>query len=168
MPIAAGDPAEIWDVWTRVITSEDYWTTDGRLHNKAFSGKAFAPPDNPSPWTYELSGRLLSLIEHLEKESVAFCRTKQEDFAGVMYQNVENLRSDGSGFPIDVIYTPYDEDKAHSDVVVYQATDKSHIFAVRDWLQDFIQHVRADKVAAICALRRRAEPASPRLGLVGS
>jgi hypothetical protein len=159
MALAAGDPAEIWDVWTRVITSEEYWTKDGRLHNSAFGGKAFRPPNNPNPWTYELSGRILSFIEHLEKESVAFCKTIQKDFAGVMYQNVENLRSDGSGFPMDVIYTPHDTDNAHSDVAVYRATDKKHIFAVRDWLQDFIQHVRSDKLAAVCALRQNM-PAS--------
>src|SRR6266566_8662927 len=153
MPLAAGEPAEIWDVWTRVITSEDYWTRDGRLHNSAFGGTAFARPGNPRPWTYELSGRLLSLIKHLESESVAFCKTRKKDFAGLMYQNVENLRSDGSGFPIDIIYTPRDEDTAHSDVAVYNATEKRHVFAVRDWLQDFIQHVRPNKLAAICALR---------------
>jgi hypothetical protein len=79
MALAAGDPAEIWDVWTRVITSEEYWTKDGRLHNSAFGGKAFRPPNNPNPWTYELSGRILSFIEHLEKESVAFCKTIQKE-----------------------------------------------------------------------------------------
>jgi hypothetical protein len=158
MPLAANEPAEIWDVWTRVITSKDYWTKDGRLHNTAFGGKAFAPSDNQRPWTYELSGRILSLIKHLETESVEFCETYNKVFAGVMYQNVENLRSDHSGFPIDVIYTPYVEDNAHSDLAVYKATEKKHVFAVRDWLQDFIQHVRPGRLAAICALRRNMPP----------
>ena len=71
-----------------------------------------------------------------------------------MYQNVENLRSDGSGFPADVIYTPYAEDNAHSDVAVYNASNKEDIFAVRDWLQDFIQYVKPDQTAAVCALRQ--------------
>lgn len=157
MPLAHGDPAEIWDVWTRVITDKRYWKTDGsgKLHNRAFGGKAFAPPYNRSPWTYELSGRILSMIEYLERESMDFCKRVEKDFAGVMYQNVENLRSDGSGFPTDVIYTPYDQDSAHADVAVYNAAGEAHVFAVRDWLQDLIKCVKPDDLAVICALRQK-------------
>src|SRR5262245_58082192 len=123
MPLRDGDPAELSDVWTRVLTNNGYWKKDGTLHNSAFGGKAIAPPNEKNrPWAHELSGRLLSLIKNLEKESSEFCVAFKCEFAGIMFQKVENLRSEVSGFRTDVIYTPKDADIAHSDFVSFGTT----------------------------------------------
>jgi hypothetical protein len=154
MALADGDPAETWDTWTRVITSENYWKKDGTLHNNAFSGKAFAAPKADRLWSHELSGRLLSLIGNLLQESTEFCTQINKQFAGLMFQKVDNLRSTCSGFRTDVVYTPYSEDTAHSDCVAFETNDENR-FELRDWLQDFIQCVRPEMISALEALRQR-------------
>jgi hypothetical protein len=151
MSLKAGDPADESDVWLRVVTNENYWKADGTLHNKAFGGGAFSPSKD-LPWRHELSGRLLSLIKNLEQECIDFCGQK---FAGVMFQTVVNLRSKGSGFSTDVYYTPTERDEAHSDFVIFGIEDKDDIFQVRDWLQDFVQYVKPQRLAAVEALRRK-------------
>jgi hypothetical protein len=153
MPLKAGDPAEADDVWLRVITNKDYWRHDGRLHNSAFGGKGGFSPSQNCPWTHELSGRLLSLVQNLRQECIDFCGDR---FAGVMFQKVENLRSEDSGWPTDVYYTPKDYDNAHADFVSFKTKDKIDYYEVRDWLQDFIQHVKPDKLEAVEALRPAA------------
>jgi hypothetical protein len=158
MALVDGDPAATWDVWTRVITSDDYWTKDGKLHNRAFSGRAFAPPDGSRAWTVELSGRLLSIIGDLESESRDFCANLGRNFSGIMFEHVGNLRGEVGGFPVDVIYTPFEEvggngDKAHADFVIFRATDKADITAVRDWLQDLVRCVKPEQLATVRALR---------------
>jgi hypothetical protein len=160
MPPEPGAPADATDVWVRVLTSEGYWKRDGTLHNSAFSGSAIAAPTGNKPWTIELSGRLLSLIEKLERESRGFC-TPPRVFAGLMYQTVEKLRTDGSRFPpfpTDVIYTPIDrneyKDPAHADLVAYgPAPTPPDRFLFRDWLQDLIQCVRPHQCAVVEQLR---------------
>jgi hypothetical protein len=153
MTLADGNPAETWDTWTRVITSEAYWKKDGTLHNKAFSGKAFAVPEANRPWSHELSGRLLSLIANLPQESGEFCARISKQFSGIMFQKVEKLRSIGSGFQTDVVYTPYLEDTAHGDFASFGTKDED-LPELRDWLQDVIQCVRPDLISAIEALRQ--------------
>ena len=145
----------------RVLTSKDYWRRDGSLHNSAFSGAAIAPPSGDKPWTLEMSGRLLSLVANIAQESRDFCPPPRE-FARLIYQTVENLRSTGNSFhantgcPTDVIYTPIDEpghqDVAHADLVAYGA-DQANRFLIRDWLQEFIQYVRPDQCAVVEQLR---------------
>jgi hypothetical protein len=57
MALIEDTPAEPWDVWSRVITSSDYWKKDGTLHNNAFKGRAaFA----------ELLGKRLGRSSYLE------------------------------------------------------------------------------------------------------
>jgi hypothetical protein len=165
MGIAAGEPADIGDVWLRVITLQKYWKADGTLHNSAFGGRAIAPPDPARPWGLELSGRLLSLIKNIKAESKALCEAPRE-FAGIMYQTIENLRSEGdayhrpTGCRTDVFYTPKEDDKAHADLAIYGSTVENK-FAIRDWLQESIQCVRPDKCEVIEALRptQASEPA---------
>jgi hypothetical protein len=145
----------------RVVTSEDYWKKDGTLHNNAFSGGAIAPPTTEKPWTLEMSGRLLSLVKDVARESNAFC-TPPRVFAGLMYQTVENLRSAGNSFHVstgcetDVIYTPIDEaghrDQAHADLVAHRL-GRDQRFLIRDWLQDFIQCIRPDQCSVLEPLR---------------
>jgi hypothetical protein len=153
MALADGDPAETWDTWTRVITSEAYWKKDGTLHNKAFSGKAFAVPETDRPWSHELSGRLLSLVVNLQQESSDFCARIEKQFSGIMFQKVEKLRSNTSGFQTDVVYTPYLEDTAHGDFASFGTSDED-LSGLRDWLQDVIQCMRPEMVSAIEALRQ--------------
>ena len=104
-----------------------------------------------------MSGRLLSQVQNLEQESKNFC-TPPRVFAGLMYQTVENLRSDGNSFhkntgcPTDVIYTPNAIDEAHADLVAYGPTHANR-YLIRDWLQEFIQCVRAQNCAAVEQLR---------------
>ena len=162
MAVAPGEPADLSDVWMRILTDEKYWKrSDGSLHNAAFGGKAIAPPMEPREWTLELSGRLLSVVKNVQQESAAFC-TPPRVFAGLMYQTVENLRSAGDSFHkhtgcrTDVIFTP-NNDPAHGDLVAYgftQEPTQEHRYLIREWLQDFIQYVRPDKCAVIEALRR--------------
>jgi hypothetical protein len=155
MPLSDGDPAESWDVWMRVITNGNYWKKDGTLHNSAFKGKgALSTSEESRPWSHELSGRLLSLINDVQQESADFCRAHNKDFHGIMYQTVENLRAEVHGFPTDVRYTPKSTDPAHGDFVTFNTTD-ADLPAIRDWLQDFIKALKPDNVAAICALRRK-------------
>jgi hypothetical protein len=160
MTLRDGDRADPFDVWTRVLTS-DQWRPDGRLHNGAFSGKSFLR-DAPSgrPWAQEVSGALLSLINDLRAECETFCqKIPGLEFNGVMYQNVSNLQSEGdhypgySFFPSGVHFTPIRPDNpAHADLVTQRKTDAS-AKEVRDWLQDMIQAVKPEKLAALCALR---------------
>lgn len=152
MPLADGDSAESGDVWTRVITSADYWRKDGRLHNNAFRGKAIAQSTD-RPWQHELSGRLLSLVKHLGDESKEFCAKHSREFHGVMFQTAENIKSEASGFPTDAIYTPKSDDEAHGDVVSFKTTS-DNLADVRDWLQDFIQAVGPSKIDAVCSMRK--------------
>ncbi|WP_214476055.1 hypothetical protein [Mesorhizobium sp. dw_380] len=155
MALNAGDGADAADYWLRVLTNTDYWKADGTLHNAAFGGKAIGQPD-ARPWSIEFSGRLLSLVKDVEKEAIEFCGDKMP-FAGVMYQSVENLRTDGSAaipsFPTNVIYTPKDSDPAHGDLVAY-GPSVEHKYALRDWLQDIIQAVLPDKCNVVEQLRR--------------
>jgi hypothetical protein len=158
MPPQPGAPADLTDVWLRVLTSADYWKkSDGTLHNSAFSGSAIAPPTDQRPWTLEMSGRLLSFVRNLEEESITFC-TPPRVFAGLMYQTVENLRSGGNSFhvntgcPTDVIYTPIGGDGAHADLVAYGPTHANR-YLIRDWLQEFIQCIRPHDCAVVEQLR---------------
>jgi hypothetical protein len=153
MPLTAGEPAEPWDTWLRVITNEKYIKSDGTLHNSAFTGKAISPPDPAKPWALELSGALLSLIGDLRTYGQEFCGDK---FAGFMFQKVENLRNEDRD--TDVIFTPRTEapaDPAHSDLVAYRLEFENKA-ALKDWLQDFIQVARLDKLDGIDALRQAA------------
>lgn len=159
MAVEPDQPADVSDVWMRVLTSEDYWKkSDGSLHNNAFGGKAIAPPEDKRDWSLELSGRLLSFVVNVRAESEAFCSPPRV-FVGLMYQTVENLRSNGESFhrntgcQTDVIYTPKAYDIAHSDLVAYGPTQENR-FLIRDWLQDFIQYVRPDNCDIIEGLRR--------------
>jgi hypothetical protein len=157
MAVKAGEPADATDVWLRVITENKYWKPNGTLHNSAFGGKAISPPDATKSWTLELSGRLLSLAKDAEKEGREFCRPPRE-FAGLMFQTVENLRSDGNGLlkgancKTDVIFSP-NNDPAHADIVAYGPTAENK-FVIRDWLQDMIQFFKADNCSVIEALRK--------------
>jgi hypothetical protein len=152
MALADGDPAAAADVWLRAITDEKYWKRDGTLHNSAFSGKrVLGPPSTPGRlWSLELSGWLLSLIAELERKCTDFCGGRP--FAGAMFQSLEKLRSELSGFRTDVIYTPKSDDESHADLVAFGAADK---FVIRDWLQDILRCVRPDGLAALEALLQR-------------
>jgi hypothetical protein len=158
MALAEGEPADISDVWMRILTDRSYWNSKGLIHNKAFGGKAIAPPQDKKDWTLELSGRLLSLVKDIEKESREFCKPPRV-FEGIMFQTVENLRSAGdqyhkaTGCKTDVIYTPKPGDVAHADLVAYGPTADNK-YVIRDWLQDFIQAIRPNNCAAIEVLRR--------------
>jgi hypothetical protein len=161
MPLSDGDSANPFDVWARVLTS-DQWRKDGRLNNGAFSGRFLRKAASGRPWAQEASGRLLSLVKSLREESEAFCKTFNGEFHGVMFQTVQNLRSDGAGypaygfFPTDVCYTPINNathrDNAHADLVTHKIPEETNK-EVRDWLQDIIQAVKADSLAAVCSMR---------------
>ena len=158
MAVLPGESAEDADVWMRVLTNSDYIKSDGTVHNSAFSGKrAIAPPADQHPWSLEISGRLLSLVASVESESRAFCSSPMV-FAGLIYQTVENLRSNANGSPkslgcvTDVFYTPKNGDAAHADLVSY-GPDVDHKHLLRDWLQDFIQCVPSSRCGVIEALR---------------
>lgn len=154
MALNWGDKADVRDHWLRVLTNEAYLRADGIVHNGAFGGKAIRQPEDRA-WSLELSGRLLSLVKDVEAEARAFCGDKMP-FVGVMYQSVENLRTDGSaplpGFPTDVVFTPRDGDDAHADLVGY-GPGAEHKFALRDWLQDFIQAVSSTQCNVVEQLR---------------
>jgi len=170
MPLYDGDPADPYDVWTRVLTA-DYWRADGTLHNGAFSGKhVITSASEGRPWSHELSGSLLSLVDNLRRESEEFCAKLGKQFHGIMYQTVENLRTDGTGypkqspFPTDVRYTPLNGKTAHADLVTFK-TGQEDRKEIRDWLQEMIQAVRSEKLPAVCSMRlaphfpSRSEPA---------
>lgn len=148
MPLADGDPAEAWDTWLRVITDRKYVKSDGTLSNNAFSGKrVIASPAKPRPWSIELSGALLSMIDDLYSYGHSFCGVR---FAGYMFQLAGKLRN--PDLATDVIYTPT-ADPAHADLVSYRLTIESK-YALRDWLQDSIRCVGPDDLGAIDALRQ--------------
>jgi hypothetical protein len=157
MALKPGQPAHQADVWMRVVTNAQHVTRAGKVHNKAFSGKAIAPPTEQKPYSLQFSGRLLSLTKDVERESTAFC-TPPRQYIGVMYSYVEKIRNDGtSGHPpcaFDVIYTPND-DTAHADVVAYGPTVDNK-YVLRDWLQEFILYVRAGRCDVIEKLRSPA------------
>jgi hypothetical protein len=159
MAINAGDPAEQSDVWLRVLTA-DYWKRDGTLHNNAFGGQALAAPKEPQGYTLEFSGRLLSMTENVEAEAKEFCAAIGRTFHGVIFQKVENLRSNGysehqnTGCRTDVYYTPKATDNAHADLVAFGlGPTVEHRFLFREWLQEFIQLAAANNCAIIEQLR---------------
>jgi hypothetical protein len=155
MPLKPGQPAKAADVWMRVLTNLQHVKKDGKIHNKAFGGKAIAPPTEQKPWSLELSGRLLSLTEDVEKESAAFCVPPLR-YAGVMYQYVRTIRNDGTSenppFLVDVIYTPQSGDQAHADVVTYGPTVEDR-YVLRDWLQELVLYAAPGKCDVIEQLR---------------
>jgi hypothetical protein len=113
------------------------------------------------PWAQEVSGSLLSLIKNLRTECETFCSALAgAEFHGIMFQSIENLRTNGDGyprhtfFPTDVCYTPIEpQNRAHADLVTHTKTDDS-AKEVRDWLQDMIQAVKPDKLNAVCSMRQ--------------
>jgi hypothetical protein len=150
MPLADGDPADADDVWLLAVTDERYLKPDGTLHNSAFSGRrVLGPFTHGRPWSLELSGWLLSFIEELERKCTDFCVRRR--FAGVMFQSVEKLRSEASGFRTDVVYTPRPDDSAHADFAAFGAADK---FVIR-LAAGYTQGCPPRRAAAIDALRRR-------------
>lgn len=140
----------------RVLTDRRYWTKNNELHYKIFQ-RALSRPDPPQKYTLELSGKALSKTKNIEGEARAFCAKK--DFAGHIYQTVENLRSDGIealkalGCQTDVMYTPYPGNEAHSDLVFFGA-DPEWEQRIVDWLQEFIQYCAPNKCAMLEALRK--------------
>ena len=85
MPLSDGDPASDDDTWFRVITDEEYLRADGRLKNRAFTGKAIAPPKGEREWQHELSGRLLSFALNVETEAKEFCTSVQRGSRGHVF-----------------------------------------------------------------------------------
>ena len=154
MALEPGQPADPADVWMRVLTNAQHVTRDGKVHNKAFTGRAIAPPTQQKPYSLEFSGRLLSLTKDVEKESADFCEPPRHYF-GVMYHYVGTIRNDGKSgnppCPFDVIYTPND-DLAHADVVAYGPTVENK-YVLRDWLQEFILYAEPGKCDVIEKLR---------------
>ena len=137
-----GDPADLSDVWLRILTSRKYVTKGVQVHNRAFGGKAIAPPAESKPYSLEISGRLLSFVKDVEKESREFCKPNQE-YSGVIYQVVKEIRNDGAsanpGFRTDVFFTPKPHDCAHADVAAFGPTIEE-CYLLRDWLQDIIRY----------------------------
>lgn len=145
MALSDGDPADPVDIWHRPLTSSNYWRkADGTLHNRAFTGKAISPPRDGRPWSYEFSGRLLSLVQDAHAESREFCTSRGMEFAGVVFQMVCRLRTIARGrFPTDVVYTPKSDDTAHADIV-FSKTEADDLPELRDWLQSTLIAVRPD------------------------
>jgi hypothetical protein len=154
MALSDGDLADARDTWSRIITDPRYWKPDGTMHNRAFTGKAIAPPLQNRSWSHELSGRLLSLIASLKQESEDICQQKCRPFEGIMYRDVAGLCAmiDGD-IKADVRYTPIaDEDAAHSDFVTYHTVD-AHLQSIRDFLQETVRALRPANISQLDLLR---------------
>jgi hypothetical protein len=155
MGLQAGDSAEDSDTWYRLVTVPDHFKSDGTLHNKAFTGRAFQAPAPGKPWDFELSGRLLSLTTTAKEDCEAYCtRNGMPRYAGVMYQKVEALRSEQAAHfaQTDVVFTPKPDDPVHADFRLSN-TGATDIQAVREWLQKFIQTLPREKIDSIERLR---------------
>jgi hypothetical protein len=148
MSLANGDSAASWDTWIRIVTNKKYLKADGTVTSNAFGGNAIARPREPRPWSIEFSGGLLSMVADLHAYGGRF---GPEKFVGYLFQEVPTLRNEDRR--TDVVYTPND-DTAHADVVSFRPFSPEERFALRDWLQDCIQCVRADNLEALQALRR--------------
>jgi hypothetical protein len=154
MALSDGDLADARDTWSRIITDPTYWKKDGTMHNRAFTGKAIAPPLENRSWSHELSGRLLSLIASLKQESEDICLQKSRPFEGIMYREVAALCAmiDGD-IKADVRYTPIaNQDRAHSDFVTYN-TVEAHRQAIRDFLQETVRALKPANIAHLESLR---------------
>jgi hypothetical protein len=164
MPLSDGDSADDGDTWLRVLTVRRHLRSDGTLHHNAFSGSAIKPPppDKNRRWSHEISGRLVSLAEDVEKEGKAFCESlsratgQTKEFVGVAYARVEGLRAMVECISTDVCYTPLGHDPAHSDVVFFNSTD-SDLDRLRDWLQEVLRPVKSNQLEVL-----KAVPHSPR------
>jgi hypothetical protein len=154
-----GDEAFPWDVWHRIVTSDDHWRKrDGTLHNRAFGGKAIAKPEVARPWSHELSGRLLSVVSNIEESSNEFCKKLNRPFVGVMFESAEKLKDKIDGtFPCCTFYTPYPEDKTHSDFATFSTKTEEDLQSVRDWLQRTVRFVRPDKLDEVRALLKKPD-----------
>lgn len=160
MPLSDGDPASDDDTWFRVITDEEYLRADGRLKNRAFTGKAIAPPKGEREWQHELSGRLLSFALNVETEAKEFCTSVQKDFAGVMYSAVAALRFAIGKVTTDVRYTPLESDKAHADFVSFKSTEED-LPAIRDKLQELVRALKPTQLGSLGGQEGAASPEKP-------
>jgi hypothetical protein len=124
MPIADGEPADGGDIWSRVLTDENY-IRKGKLHPHAFKGRAaIAPPGSVKKrsWSHELSGRLRSLTTDVSAEAHAFCEEaakatgQNKTFSGVMYCCIPDAHQTfETTIFTQVHYTPQLANKAHAD-----------------------------------------------------
>jgi hypothetical protein len=110
----------------------------------AFRSKFVTIADRPHP-SRHLSGTI-TLFGGLAKDRIA---------AGYQHASLNDPLTGRTSWLSPGRRTADNPQPTHSDVTVYQATEKGHIFAVRDWLQDFIQYVKPEMVKAVGALRER-------------
>jgi hypothetical protein len=131
-----GDSAYGPDTWLRNILNDSH-RRGPRVHHSALTTKMIAPPDEPRPWSHEFSGRLLSLTTNVVEEGQAFCRNFGKPFIGVMRAKVRSLRPriPDSNIRTDIVYTPKDQDSAHTDFVCFGADPTDHDI-IKDFLQD--------------------------------
>src|SRR4051794_14475061 len=126
MPIADGDPADVGDIWFRVLTDERY-IRKGTVHPHAFKGKGVIgrpDPEKKRPWDHELSGRLRSLSATPAAEAEDYCaemtklHKQTKTFAGIMFCRLPDLRPLPNQINTGVHFTPLPNVKSHADFVL--------------------------------------------------
>jgi hypothetical protein len=119
------------------------------------------------PWSQEMSGRLVSLSGDLTDIRVDAQRRVDDArisyanshdggvasnivFAGVACATGGDLRTTlRDRLQVDVIYTPLPEDKAHSDVVIFDAASMTDIEVMRDWLRRRLVAIRPGRLDSL-------------------
>jgi hypothetical protein len=152
------------ECWYRVLTNKDHVTKDGRVHNQALKSRAFIQSTN-RPWAHELSGRLSSLVQNIEKEAQEAAESARRGFvdrglpvpskvcfSGVACARAVELRaSQDVNLPTDVVYTPLSTDNAHADFVTYATVSDDDLHPVRAWLKGNLRVIRPEDIGASIA-----------------
>jgi hypothetical protein len=149
------------ECWFRILTNTDHVTSSNTVHYQALKKAAFKPSVD-KPWSHEFSGRLASLagcsdgIVESAEQRVAATRQRFSDngkpvpskivFCGLAVAMAAELR-DCSTVKTDVVYTPLDDDGAHSDFVTFYTTTDEEVEPARKLLMDTLRVIQPSEVA---------------------
>ena len=127
------------ECWSRALTNSDYITADKTVHISALKGRGGLSITERLPWSHELSGRLVSMVEDFATETAERIEAMKRrmvaegkkvpskiGYAGVAFARAVEMRSI-AGLLADVIYTPNSADTAHSDVLIQHNEDDRDI-----------------------------------------
>jgi hypothetical protein len=127
MTDGSGGVVQERDTWFRPITNSKHLRKDGTLHHSAIKGALDPPPVASMTWSFEFSGRLLSIAHDVVKDANARADIQRQNrpamakyfaFHAVMHVTAATVRQ-WQRFKADVLHHPTIRDDAHSNLVVY-------------------------------------------------
>src|SRR5262249_3600556 len=115
-------------------------------------------PAAQRPWSHELSGRIASLAADIVNEAEVIVAQIRQNFinkarsvpskivfTGVACATAAELRTTGP-LPTDAIYTPDQNDLAHSDFVTYRTINDGDLDPVRERLRQTLRVLKPQDI----------------------